>query len=244
MIIEWRRIMARSEMFAQSTSKSVQYREGLRQFMLRVYNYMAAALVFTGLIAYGISTNPEMLRAIFNTPLMYVVIFAPVGISLFMGFRLQQMSVTTAQTLFWVFAALIGLSLSSIFIIYTSESIARVFFITASTFAATSLYGYTTKRDLSAFGSFLFMGLIGIIIASLVNMFMQSSQLSWIISFVAVGVFAGLTAYDTHVLKHMYSEAWQREETEKIAILGALNLYMDFINLFIHLLRFLGERKE
>lgn len=236
--------MARSEMFTQSASKALQYREGLRSFILRVYNYMAAALVFTGLIAYGVSSSPEMINAIFHTPLMYVVLLAPIGISLFMEFRLQHMSVTTAQTLFWVFAALIGLSLSSIFTAFTSESIARVFFISASTFAATSLYGYTTKRDLSAFGNFLFMGLVGIVIASLVNMFMQSSQLSWVISFVAVGVFAGLTAYDTHVLKNMYSEAWQREETEKIAILGALNLYMDFINLFIHLLRFLGERKK
>lgn len=236
--------MARSEMFTQSTAKAIQYREGLRTFMLRVYNYMAAALVFTGLISFGVSNSPELLQALYGTPLIYVIFLAPIGISLFMGFRLQHMSVTTAQTLFWVFAALIGLSLSSIFVIYTSESITRVFFITASTFAATSLYGYTTKRDLSAFGGFLFMGLIGIIIASLVNMFMHSSQLDWMISFVAVGVFAGLTAYDTHILKNMYSEAWQREQTEKIAIIGALNLYMDFINLFIHLLRLIGDRKD
>lgn len=236
--------MARSEIFTQSAAKTAQYREGLRAFMLRVYNYMAAALVFTGIISYGVSTSPELLQAIYGTPLMYVVFFAPVGISVFLGVRLQQMSVTTAQTLFWVFAALIGLSLSSIFVVYTSESIMRVFFITASMFAAASLYGYTTKRDLGPIGSFLFMGLIGIIVASIVNMFMKSSQLSWLISFVAVGVFAGLTAYDNQRLKEMYSEAWHRDQTEKVAIIGALNLYMDFINLFIHLLRFLGDRKN
>jgi uncharacterized protein len=236
--------MARSEIFTQSTAKTAQYREGLRAFMLRVYNYMAAALVFTGLISYGVSNSPELLQAIYGTPLMYVVLLAPIGISFFLGARLQQMSVTTAQTLFWVFAALIGLSLSSIFVIYTSESIMRVFFITASMFAAASLYGYTTKRDLGPIGSFLFMGLIGIVIASVVNTFMQSTQLSWLISFIAVGVFAGLTAYDNQRLKEMYSDAWQSDQTEKIAIIGALNSYMDFINLFIHLLRFLGDRKN
>lgn len=236
--------MARSEVFASSTAKTAQYREGLRAFMLRVYNYMAAALVFTGIISYGVSNSPEMLQAIYGTPLMYVVFFAPVGISVFLSVRLQQMSVTTAQTLFWVFAALIGLSLSSIFVIYTSESIIRVFFISASMFAAASLYGYTTKQDLSPIGSFLFMGVVGIVIASVVNMFMQSSQLSWVISLVAVGVFAGLTAYDNQRLKEMYSDAWQRDQTEKVAIIGALNLYMDFINLFVHLLRLLGDRKN
>jgi FtsH-binding integral membrane protein len=236
--------MARSEVFASSTAKTAQYREGLRAFMLRVYNYMAAALVFTGIISYGVSNSPEILQAIYGTPLMYVVFFAPVGISVFLGVRLQQMSVTTAQTLFWVFASLIGLSLSSIFVIYTSESIIRVFFISASMFAAASLYGYTTKKDLSPIGSFLFMGVVGIVIASVVNMFMQSSQLSWMISMVAVGVFAGLTAYDNQRLKEMYSDAWQRDQTEKVAIIGALNLYMDFINLFVHLLRLLGDRKN
>ena len=236
--------MARSEVFTQSAAKTAQYREGLRAFMLRVYNYMAAALVFTGLISYGVSTSPELLQAIHNTPLMYVIFLAPIGISVFLGVRLQQMSITTAQTLFWVFAALVGLSLSSIFVIYTSESIIRVFFITASMFAAASLYGYTTKRDLGPVGSFLFMGLIGIVIASFANMFMHSTQLSWLISFVAVGVFAGLTAYDNQRLKEMYSDAWHRDQTEKIAIIGALNLYMDFINLFVHLLRFLGDRKN
>jgi uncharacterized protein len=236
--------MARSEVFAQSTAKTTQYREGLRTFMLRVYNYMAAALVFTGIVSYGVSNSPEMLQVIYGTPLFYVVVFAPLGISLFLGVRLERMSITTAQTLYWIFAALIGLSLSSIFIVYTAESIVRVFFIAASMFAAASLYGYTTKQDLGAFGSFLFMGLVGIIIASFVNMFMQSNQLSWMISFVAVGVFAGLTAYDNHRLKMMYSDAWQREQTEKIAIIGALNLYLNFINLFIHLLRFLGDRRN
>lgn len=235
--------MERSAVFNQTVSQE-KYNAGLRAFMLRVYNYMAAALVFTGLIAYGISQAPNFLALIFNTPLFYVVVFAPVGISLFMGMRLDKLSVTTAQTLFWVFAALIGMSLSSIFIIYTAESIGRVFFISASMFAAASIYGYTTKTDLGPVGSFLFMGLIGIIIASVVNMFMQSSQLSWIISFIAVGLFAGLTAYDNQMLKRMYSNSWQKDHAEKIAIIGALNLYLDFVNLFVHLLRLLGDRRS
>lgn len=235
--------MERSTVFNQAVSQE-KYNAGLRAFMLRVYNYMAAALVFTGLIAYGISTSPTFLALIFNSPLFYVVIFAPLGISLFMGMRLDRLSVTTAQTLFWVFAALIGMSLSSIFIRFTTESIGRVFFISASMFAAASIYGYTTKRDLGPVGSFLFMGLIGVIIASVVNLFMQSSQLSWIISFVAVGLFAGLTAYDNQMLKRMYSDNWQRDQAEKIAIIGALNLYLDFVNLFVHLLRLLGDRRS
>lgn len=235
--------MARSNVLNQ-TASHVKYNEGLRAFMLRVYNYMAAALVFTGLIAYGISTSPEFLAVIYNSPLFFVVVLAPVGISLFLGFRLERMNVTTAQTLFWVFAALIGMSLSSIFIVYTAESIGRVFFVSASMFAAASIYGYTTKTDLGPIGSFLFMGLIGIIVASVVNMFMHSSQLSWIISFVAVGVFAGLTAYDNQMLKRLYSANWERDHAEKIAILGALNLYLDFVNLFVHLLRLLGDRRS
>lgn len=236
--------MARSDVFTSSSAKALQYREGLRAFMLRVYNYMAAALVFTGLISYGVSTSPALIQAVYGTPLFYIVVFAPLGISLFLGVRLERMAVATAQTLFWTFAALIGLSLSSIFLVYTAESIVRVFFISAAMFAAASLYGYTTKQDLGPIGSFLFMGLIGIIIASVVNMFMKSDQLSWVISFIAVGVFAGLTAYDNQKLKQMYSDAWQREQTEKIAIIGALNLYLNFINLFLHLLRFFGDRRN
>lgn len=235
--------MARDYVFSQSASRGAAYNEGLRTFMLRVYNYMAAALVFTGLVAYGVSTSPAFLNAIYGTGLYYVVVFAPLGISLFMGFRLERMSVMAAQTLYWVFAATIGLSLSSIFVVYTAESITQVFFIAASMFLAASLYGYTTRRDLGPIGSFLFMGLIGVIVASVVNVFMQSSQLSYFVSLIAVGVFAGLTAYDNQRLKYMYSDAWERDQTEKIAIIGALNLYLDFINLFIHLLRLLGDRK-
>ncbi len=235
--------MARDYVFSQTASRGAAYNEGLRTFMLRVYNYMAAALVFTGLISYGVSTSPEFIYAIHGTGLMYVVIFAPLGISLFMGARLAQMSVTTAQTLYWIFAASIGLSLSSIFLIYTAESIVQVFFIASSMFVAASLYGYTTRRDLGPIGSFLFMGLIGVVIATVVNEFMQSGQLSYMISLVAVGVFAGLTAYDNQRLKQMYSEAWERDQTEKVAIIGALNLYLNFINLFVHLLRLLGDRK-
>lgn len=236
--------MARSEFFRQSMTQSIQYREGLRSFMLRVYNYMAAALVFTGLISYGVSTSPSMIQAIYGSPLLYVVIFAPLGISLFLGVRLDRMSVTTAQTLYWVYAALIGLSMSSIFLRYTSESVVRVFFISSTMFASASLYGYTTKRDLGPIGSFLFMGLIGLIVASLVNLFMRSDQLSWVLSFIGVGIFSGLTAYDNQRLKQIYSDAWAREQTEKIAIIGALNLYLDFINLFLYLLRLFGSRRD
>lgn len=235
--------MARDYVFAQSASRGAAYNEGLRAFMLRVYNYMAAALVFTGLIAYGVSTSPALLNAIYGSGLFYVVALAPIGIAFFMGFRINQMSVAAAQMLYWVFAATIGLSLSSIFIAYTAESITQVFFIASSMFLAASLYGYTTRRDLGPIGSFLFMGLIGIIVASVVNIFMQSSQLNFLVSLVAVGVFAGLTVYDNQRLKYMYSEAWDRGQTEKIAIIGALNLYLDFINLFIHLLRLLGDRR-
>jgi uncharacterized protein len=219
--------------------------DGARLFILRVYNYMAAALVFTGLIAYGVSTNEAALHMIYQTPLSYVVIFAPLGIALFMGFKLETLSVTTLQFLYWTYAALIGISLSFIFLLYTSSSIASVFFISASMFAATSVYGYTTKKDLTAFGSFLFMGVVGIIIATLVNgFFVESSQFGSIISFVAVLVFAGLAAYDNQKIKNMYTQAWSEELKEKVVIMGALTLYLDFINLFIHLLRLMGDRRQ
>jgi FtsH-binding integral membrane protein len=228
----------------KTVQHQVSAQEGVRLFMLRVYNYMAAALVFTGLISYATSNSPEAMGLIFGTPLRYVILFAPIGLAFLMGMRLHALSLSTLQVLYWVYAALIGLSLSALFLMYTGDSIASVFFITASIFVATSVYGYVTKKDLSAFGSFLFMGLVGIVIASLVNMFMQNSAIATMISFIAVFVFAGLTAYDNQRLRTMYSEAWDEEAKEKIAIMGALTLYLDFVNLFIHLLRLLGDRRQ
>jgi FtsH-binding integral membrane protein len=215
---------------------------GLRQYMLRVYNYMTGGLAVTGIIAYVVGTNPTFLNAIYGTPLQWVVMFAPLVLVMIFGFRLQKMSVGAAQAIFWAFAALMGLSLSYIFAVYTGASIARVFFITAGTFAAMSLYGYTTSRDLSGFGSFLIMGVIGIFIAMIVNIFLASSALNFAISVIGGLVFTGLTAYDTQKIKSIYSELDAADIASKKAIMGALNLYLDFVNLFIMMLRLLGNR--
>jgi len=177
--------------------------EGLRSYMLRVYNYMASGLALTGIVAYAVSSSPQAMHAIFGTPLFWLVVLAPLGLVFFLSARINAMQASTAQALFWVYAALMGVSLASIFVVYTGESIARVFFITAGSFAGLSLYGYTTKRDLSGFASFLMIGLIGVIIASVVNIFLHSSGLQFAISVIGVLVFAGLTAYDTQAIKEM-----------------------------------------
>lgn len=229
--------------YAGSVSREA-YNLGLRTFMLRVYNYMAAALAFTGLIAYGVSTSEAAIQMIFGTPMVWVVVFAPLVLAITIQVKFQSFSLTTVQSLFWVYAALTGISLSSIFLMYTGDSIARVFFITASMFGAASLYGYTTKRDLSPMAGFLFMGMIGILVASLVNLLLQSSQMSWIISIAAVGIFAGLTAYDNQALKQMHTEAWSHDHAEKMGVYGALMLYINFIAMFVHLLRLLGDRRS
>ncbi len=217
---------------------------GLRQYMLRVYNYMSGGLALTGVVAYLVGTNETMLQAIYGTPLRWVVMLAPLGFVLFFSVRINKMSAGAAQAVFWAFAAAMGLSLSYIFAVYTGASITRVFFITAGTFAAMSLYGYTTKRDLTAWGSFLFMGLIGIIIAMVVNLFLQSSALNFAVSVIGVLVFVGLTAYDTQKIKEMYIESDGAAVMTKKAIMGALNLYLDFINLFIMLLRLFGSMRQ
>ena len=216
--------------------------EGLRAYMLRVYNYMASALALTGVVAYSIAHTPALFNAIYGTPLMWVVMLAPLGVVLLMSSRLHKMSVGAAQATFWVFAALMGASLAYIFIIYTETSIARVFFITAGTFGAMSLYGYTTKKDLTSWGSFLMMGLIGIIIASIVNIFLASSAMHFAISVIGVLVFVGLTAYDTQKIKESYAASDSGEVASKKAIMGALRLYLDFINLFLMMLRLFGNR--
>ncbi|MDE2110935.1 MAG: Bax inhibitor-1/YccA family protein [Alphaproteobacteria bacterium] len=235
---------------------------GLRAYMLRVYNYMMVGLVLTGLAAYGayaaaLTTDPAaaamtlrdgtMLTsfgaAIFASPLRWLFILAPLGAVLFINFRLQRMSVAGVQTAFWVFAALNGLSLSVIFLVYAGGSIAEVFFITAAAFGGLSLYGYTTQRDLSAMGSFLIMGVWGLIIAMVVNMFLQSPMIMWVVSVIGVSVFAGLTAYDTQRIKEMYSANDDGTLSGKKSILGALALYLDFINMFIFLLQLVGNRR-
>jgi len=217
--------------------------EGLRQYMLRVYNYMTGGLALTGIVAWLTASSPAMIQAIYGTPLLWVVMLAPLGFVLFLSFRINKMSLATAQTAFWLYAAVMGLSMASIFLVYTGGSVARVFFISAGAFAATSLYGYTTKRDLSAFGSFLFMGLIGIIIAALVNIFLASSALQFAISVIGVIVFTGLTAYDTQSIKEVYLESDSSEIAGKKTVMGALRLYLDFINLFVMLLQLLGQRR-
>jgi len=216
---------------------------GLREYMLQVYNYMASGLALTGIVAYLTASSQAMTQAIFGTPLFWVVALAPIGLVFFLSARLEYMKASTAQIVFWVFSVLMGLSMASIFLQYTGVSIARVFFITAGTFAAMSLYGYTTKKDLSGWGSFLFMGLIGIIIAMIVNIFLKSSAMAFVISVIGVIVFVGLTAYDTQRIKAMYLESDDSETYTKKAIIGATNLYLDFINLFIMLLHLLGDRR-
>ena len=232
----------------------VQVDAGLRSYMLKVYNYMAAGLGITALTAVGTysaavdtSSGTTVLtpfgQTLFTGPLMWVLILAQLGIVFFLSFRVNRMSVSAAQLTFWAYAALTGVTFASLGLVYTHDSIARVFLITAGTFGAMSLYGYTTKRDLTGLGSFLFMGLIGIIIASLVNLFFASSAMSFVISVVGVLVFTGLTAYDTQKIKEMYFEGDDAASMGRKAIMGALSLYLDFINLFLQLLRLFGNRE-
>ncbi|HUA53199.1 MAG TPA: Bax inhibitor-1/YccA family protein [Candidatus Sulfotelmatobacter sp.] len=217
---------------------------GLRQYMLSIYNYMGIGLAITGVVAVMVASSPVAMHAIFASPLRWVVMLAPLGFVFLFSARINSMSPSTAQMVFWAFAATMGLSMASIFLVFTGTSIARVFFITAATFGATSLYGYTTRADLSRMGSFLFMGLIGIVIASLVNIFIGSTALQFAISVIGVIVFTGLTAYDTQRLKEVYAEAYDQDTLSRIAIMGALTLYLDFINLFTMLLQLMGQRNN
>lgn len=213
--------------------------------MIKVYNFMSIALAISGAVAFLASNSPSLMALLFGTPLSWVVMLAPIGFVLFFGYKMNSISAAKAKSYLWIYSALMGLSLSSIFIMYTGASIARVFFITASVFGSMSLYGYTTKKDLTALGSFLFMGLIGIMIASIVNIFLHSSALEFAFSFLGVLIFIGLTAYDTQRIKQTYYQfAGDDEMVAKAATMGALSLYMDFINLFVMLLRFFGERRN
>ena len=217
--------------------------EGLRQHMLRVYNYMGLGLVVTGLIAFMVSSTPALYVPIFSSPLKYVVMLAPLAFVLLFSFKMQTMSAASAQMMFWAFCAVMGLSLASVFLVFTGTSIARTFFIAATMFGATSLYGYTTKRDLTQFSSFLIMGLIGVVIASVVNLFLGSTALQFAISVIGIAVFIGLTAWDTQTIKEQYGENFDGESRQKLAVFGAFSLYLNFINIFQLLLNFTGERE-
>jgi FtsH-binding integral membrane protein len=227
----------------QSADTQVGIDVGLRNYMLRIYNYMASALALTGIVAYFFAESGIYLQ-IARTPVIWLVMLAPLGLVMLLSFGINKLSATAAQAIFWAYAALMGISLASVFLVFTGASVARVFFITAGTFAAMSLYGYTTKRDLSQFGAFLFMGLIGIVIASLVNIFIASSALQFAISVIGVLVFTGLTAWDTQSIKEMYYEADGYEIAAKKSVMGALRLYLDFINLFMMLIQLLGVRRD
>jgi FtsH-binding integral membrane protein len=224
--------------------------EGLRAYMLRVYNYMLLGLALTGATAWLAAETP-LRQVFFNfTPLGvslnalgWVALLAPLGLVFWLGWGIQRMSFAAAQGVFWLYAALMGIGLAPVLLLYTGASVAQVFFITAATFGAMSLWGYTTRRDLTGFGSFLMMGLIGIIIASLVGMFWHNSALQWVISVVGVIVFTGLTAYDTQSIKESYYVGDDGSVAGKKAIMGALRLYLDFINLFLMLMRLLGDRR-
>ncbi len=229
--------------YGSATNAQALFDEGLRQHMLRVYNYMALGLVITGIVAFIVGTTPALFVPIFQTPLKWVVMLAPLAFVFFFSFRIQSMSASTAQITFWAFCAVMGLSLASIFLVFTRTSIAQTFFITAAMFGAISLYGYTTKRDLSKMGSFLMMGLFGIIIAGIVNIFLGSSALQFAISVIGIVVFVGLTAYDTQNIKEQYSENYDQESNQKLAVFGALSLYLNFVNIFQLLLNFTGERE-
>ncbi|SDC88014.1 Bax inhibitor-1/YccA family protein [Paraburkholderia lycopersici] len=216
---------------------------GLRRYMLRVYNYMAAGLLLTGAIAW-IGATSGLYASIAATPLFWIVLLAPLALVLLLSFRIERIGLGAAQVSFWAYAALVGLSLSGIFLVYTGESIARVFVISAATYGATSLYGYTTRADLSRFGSFLFMGLVGIVIAGLVNLFVASTALQFVVSVIGVIVFTGLTAYDTQRIRDIYVGAEDDAVAGKKAIMGALALYLDFLNIFLILLRLMGDRRR
>ena len=246
----------RQNIFQATSAKTAVWDAGLRAYMLKVYNYMATGVLLTGIISLisfklsaDISASGQIIalkpygNAIFNSGLKWIIMLAPLAVIFYMSFGINKMSTSKAQTVFWIFTILMGLSLSWVLIVFTGVSVARVFFITSATFGAMSIYGYTTKRDLTKLGSFLMMGLIGIIIASLVNIFLKSSMMYFVISIIGVLVFVGLTAYDTQKIKNMYLASDSGELMGKKAVMGALTLYLDFINLFIMLLRLFGQRR-
>ncbi len=216
--------------------------QGLRAYMLNVYNYMTIGLALTGAVAFGVAQSPALLELIFTTPLQWVLIFGTLGMVFFFAAKVHTLKPATAQAIFWAYAALNGVTLSSLFVIYTGESLTRVFLITAIMFGSLSIYGYTTKRDLSGFGKFLFMGLIGLVVAMVVNIFVASTMLQLGVSMIGVLIFAGLTVYDTQMIKSEYWYHANAEDAQRGAIRGALHLYLDFINMFLMLVQLFAQR--
>lgn len=234
--------------YGASTAAGVEYDAGLRSYMLGIYNYMALALAVTGIAALGTAyfaqTNPAVAQALYASPLRWVIMFAPLAFVMVLSFGIHKLSTPAAQAAFWAFAAVMGISISWIFMVFTGSSIVQTFFVTAAAFGGLSLYGYTTQRNLSGMGSFLIMGVIGLIIASIVNIFLASSAMSFAISVLGVLIFAGLTAYDTQRLKNEYDMvAGNAAVMARATIMGALSLYLNFINMFMFLLQFLGNRE-
>jgi len=236
---------------ATSTKANRAYDDGLRKYFLRIYQLMSGALAVTAISSFAVFSIPALTSLMFNmemgyvtgmTPLGWLISFAPLGISLYFAFGYNRITYQNAQTLFWVFATLMGMSLSSLGFMYTGASIAKTFFICSSMFGGMSLYGYSTEKDLTSMGSFLYMGLIGLIIASLVNLMLQSPAVEFALSFIGVGIFTGLVAYDTQKLKAMYHQG--ADTNNKLGIMAAFTLYLDFINLFIYLLRFFGDKRK
>ncbi len=217
---------------------------GLRSYMLSVYNYMASGVLLTGIVAL-LFANSGLAAAVLSGPgiLKYVIMFAPLVFVLMLSFGITRLSTGTAQLLFWAFATVMGLSMASIFLVFTGTSIASTFFATAAAFAGLSLYGYTTKRDLSALGTFLIMGVVGLLVAMIINLFLQSGTMSLVISFIGVLLFAGLTAYDTQRIKSLYAQVAGTDMMGKTVIMGALSLYLDFVNMFTFLLQFMAQRR-
>ena len=223
--------------------EGVAFDAGLRKYMLSVYNYMASGVLLTGIVAM-LFAQSGYAAAILGGPgiLKYVLMFAPLAFVMVLSFGINRLSTGTAQLLFWAFAVVMGLSMASIFLVFTGASIAQTFFATAAAFAGLSLWGYTTKKDLSGFGTFLVMGVVGLLVAMIINLFLQSGTMALVISFVGVLLFAGLTAYDTQRIKSMYYHVAGSDMMGKTVIMGALSLYLDFVNMFTFLLNFMGQR--
>lgn len=230
---------------SKTNNKTLSYDQELRDYMLGVYNNMALGLAITGIIAFVVSSSPSLMMALYgNQAIRFIMFLAPLALVFTLSFKIHSLSFSAARTIFFAYSALIGVSIAGIFLVYTGTSIARTFFITASVFGGMSIYGYTTKKDLTAFGSFLFMGLLGIIVLMLFNFFFESSALDFVINLVGLAVFIGLTAYDTQKLKALFYQFGSRSsQAQKVGLMGALSLYMDFINIFLFLLNFLGDRR-
>lgn len=227
-----------------ASTATTQYDQGLRNYLLGVFNNMSLALAISTLVSAYIGLSPDLAKAIWGTAFKWVAIFSPLAVVFAISYFIDKMSVNTARISLYVFSALMGLSTSSIFLIYQLGSIIHVFFIAAATFGATALYGYTTKKDLSSMGSFLMMGLIGLVICGIVNIFLQSSAFAFAISLIGLGIFIGLTAWDMQMIKETYYTIDDEENREKAGVMGALNLYLDFVNIFMNLLQLLGQKKD